>query len=724
MLNQNYLNSICYIIITGENSDSSFFNHYNNFLIRNVGVFHKICTLPKSMTELFLTKEEMISSRLGGVSDGYKVRFCLSIEAAHELPYEFKIAFIVDPIDSTKITHACFIPREKNNSEGYDSIQLEDLDIFTIKHKLFRVIRNLPEDKRSYMAELESFLNQAPTGDYIETDCQFERSIYNRAGLDILSSLRVEYSFEDVGLQWDQEKAIEPFELLKFIQMDIAKNVPPRTLLPHVDLVLTDMSSDLSPLVIKEQYTQNYLKNEGHSDPKALIQALNLINRNTLIDGLDSNPMVSQYYQERLLIEAMIALYAAGYATACIKVPLGNGAVFDKLKTVASIDRGANQAKLNKMVMQLVGDLDFILKRHLDVLPKVYTSAIKIISNLPLEWAHHHGLPLMVRHEVSRITISPGMPTAMSLLDGEQIYMTLENLRKIRVISSFEVTDELRHFLAKKIEKVLRSHVDEKVVRSRYLDELGVSLDDEIIEPLELDIQWFHVSSAQEFLQSLSDNDCAITILNMHGGHGLKGTGTFSVGKDEVSIYDMIGKFHASPIVILCSCDTSPVDRNHYSTATAFQLAGAKTVLASALPILGDEASTFVTRLLLRIRLYLPRRLSRDRGLSVRWSSFVAGMVRRSYYSELFRLMVNRYSLSARTESELNFFAGTHVDPLHENWHEDIMKFASHKIGVSVEAIKQLMEDSFAFPECLKYIQMGNPESIILVAENHIPLCG
>lgn len=724
MLNQNYLNSICYIIITGENYDSSFFNRYNKFLIGNVGIFHKICTLPKNMAELFLTKEEMISARMSGVSDGYKIRFCDSIETAHELPYDFKIAFTADLADSLKLTHARFLSGTPAELDGHGSIWIDDLDLSTTKQQLLRIVEDLPPDKLSYMTELERVVTQVPTGDYIATDIEFERSIYNRACLDILSSLRVEYSYEDVGLEWDEEKAFEPFNLLKFLQRDIAKNVPPRTLLPHVDLVLTDMSSDLNPLFIKEQYTQNYLKNEGHPDPKSLIHALNLVNRNTLAQGLGSNPMVSEYYQERLLIEAMIALYAASYASACLKVPLGNAAIFAKLKAVTAIDRGANQTKLNGMVMQLVDELDTILKSHVEVLPKEFTSAVKLVSNLPLEWAHHHGLPLMVRHEVSRIPISPGLPTAMALLDGEQIYLTLENLRKIRIISSFEDSDHRRHYLTRKLQTVLNVHVDEKEVCNRYPDQPGAAIEEEIIEPLELEIQWFHVNNAQEFSESLSDNDCAITIFNMHGAHGLKGTGTFAVGEDEVSVYDMIGQFKSSPIVILCSCDTSPVDRNHYSTATAFQMAGAKTVLASALPILADEASTFVARLLLRIRLYLPRRLSNNQGRSVRWSSFVTGMVRRSYYSEQFQFMAKKYNMSAQTKSELNFFAGTHVDPLHEDWHEEIMKFTSQKIGVSRERIDQLIRDSFAFPDCLKYIQMGNPESIILVAENHIPLCG
>lgn len=722
MLNQNHLTSICYIVIVGDNYDATFFNRYDNFLVENAGVIHKICTLPKSMDELFFQKEEMISARMSGVFDGYKVRFCASIAAAHELPYEFKIAFVSDETDRHKITRALFLSREQKNTKDYRSVRLGDLTPASIKKHLLDISKELSADKSAYISELEVVLSKEPTAGLIDTDCEFEKSIYNRASLDVLSSLRVAYSFEDNRVEWNEERAFEPLELLSKIRGDIFKNVPPPTFLPHIGLILTDMSSDLNPLVFKQRYTQNYLKNDGHVDPRALIQALNLVNRNAIAEGLDSNAMVFQYYKERLLIEALISLYAASYASYCIKIPLANKTVFGALKDIGIIDRGRERGKIDNRALSFINELENLLQAPLNLIPNVFTSAIKIVSNLPIEWAHHNGLPLMVRHEVSRIPISPGMSATMCLLDGEQIFLKIEDLKKIRVISSFDEDDHLKNLLTEKIDLVMRPLADKTEALVKKTVELDVSHDLEGVTPFDLDIEWHKVSSAEEFLLSLSDNDCAITIFNMHGGHDLEGMGALALGNDTVSVYDMIGKFQASPIVILCSCDTSPIDRNHYSTATAFQLAGAKTVLASALPILADEASTFIARLLLRIQLYLPRRLSSSDGRSIRWSSFVAGMIRRTFYSELFELMAKKFALTLDVKSALNYFAGGRVDPLHENWHEDIMQYTSIETGIDIDVIEQLMKDCFALPECLKYIQMGNPESIILVSENHIPV--
>lgn len=721
MLNQNYLDSICYVIIVGENYNGSFFNGYDTFVIRNSNIFRIISTLPKSMGEVFAPTEAMIGFRMSGLHDGYKVRFCSSIHDAILLPYEFKVAFVADEADLSKISRALFLSSAVVSVENQRSVELERLDFPTVRKNLLEISKELSQEKQAYITELEEVLSHGEVDLCIETDYEFSRSIYTCASLDVLSSLKLSYSFENADLEWDEEDVIKPLGLLRRLQFDIAKTLKHSPILPHVDLVLSDMSSNLGSLVFKQNYTQSYLKNDGHTDPGALAKALTLINRNTISEGLRTNSFIAQFYEERLLLEAMVALYAASYASAIIKMPLANRDVFGYLKDIGIIDRGPNSDKMGKQVAGLVSELEKFLKLPLKFIPSTLNSAIKIVSNLPVEWGTHNGLPLMIRHEVSRIPVSPGLPATMLLLDGEQICLTIDNLKKIRVISSFDEGDELKDDLEKRIAiATRRSHDAESLAKHRAT--LGVTEDFESITPLELEIEWFKVNSADEFRASLLDNDCAITIFNMHGGHGLQGAGSFAVGKDVVSLYDFIDEFQASPIVVLCSCDTNPIDRNHYSSASAFLRAGAKTVLASALPILSKEASIFVARLLLRIQLYLPRRLSTKDGISVRWSSFVSGMVRRSYYSELFELLAKKYGLSANTKRELNYFAGTRVDPLSENWHEDILQYTSKKTGLAMSTIEEFIVDYFALPECLKYIQIGNPESIILVAENHIPL--
>lgn len=707
---------ICYIIIINSSSKKSFFNGYDDFLIDNVNAFELIGSLPKDVPELFRTPDAAIRARISGRFNGYMVRFASSLEEAKKTDFNFNVVFSSSDSDESRISQVCFISALERDTVHHEFSPMEKLNLSSLRANILKLSQKLPTKE---LEDFNELMGREVEGVQASEYLEFERSIYNRSSLGVLRSLGVEYSFEDVGMHYDESVVVDPANILINLRNISFRDLPLELRLPHIQLVLSDMSSDLDSLVNKSFYSENYLKNEGYDEPRLMAQALALINRNEAEKGMASNPIVKRFYQERVLIESMIALYAASYAVSCVKVPLGNSAVFGKLKDIGVIDRGNSGGKMAKAFAALVNELNAIVPPRLAMLPDVYASKVKIVSNLPLEWSTVNGLPMMVRHEVSRIPVSPGISTAQSLLDGEQIYMTLEDLTRVRVISSFSDSDPIKDHLRSSVELVLDELPADDNAFHEFQRILGVSIGDDEEAP-NINIEWHNVKNGDELLASLTDNDCAVTIFDLHGAHSVQGSGILAVGGEKVSIYDLIGKFRASPIVVMSSCDTSPIDRNHYSTASAFLLAGAKTVLASALPIMSREASIFIARLLLRIQRYLPKRLMEGSGDSLRWSRFISGMIRRSYYTELFRLLKDKLKLNEELVSQLNFYAGTHLDPLHENWHKEIMRYTSIKTGVSLDIIDQLINSSFALPECLKYIQMGNPESIVLVADKDL----
>ena len=70
---------------------------------------------------------------------------------------------------------------------------------------------------------------------------------------------------------------------------------------------------------------------------------------------------------------------------------------------------------------------------------------------------------------------------------------------------------------------------------------------------------------------------------------------------------------------------------------------GAKTVLASAVPIQSREASIFISRLLMRLSIFLPIRLFNVKQ-NIRWSELITGMTRQMYYTELIFKLRNKYN--------------------------------------------------------------------------------
>mgnify|MGYP000146651438 CR=1 FL=1 len=188
---------------------------------------------------------------------------------------------------------------------------------------------------------------------------------------------------------------------------------------------------------------------------------------------------------------------------------------------------------------------------------------------------------------------------------------------------------------------------------------------------------------------------------------------------EAVSIYDLVKDAKIPPIVVLSSCDTSPIDRNHFSVANGFLSGGAKTVLASALPILSKEASTFIVRLMLRLKEFLPIVINKEKK-SLRWSSFMSGMIRRTFYTELIDFLVEKGKVKSDEKYNLISRCGIIVDPVRENFHSEIISLISNEINVSAEEVERIIDEELVLPECLKYLQLGNPERVVIRSPHEI----
>ncbi|WP_115658608.1 CHAT domain-containing protein [Pseudomonas sp. PH1b] len=716
------VNTLCYIIITNKDGAQSLFNQYDQFLVDNVNILEKICTLPKDLSEFFYDKEHLISNRLSGILNGYKIQFLSSCKDVWLSPYKFNVVFMQHQDQIAELpSDAIGVLNGRKGLADDNLIEFNELNTSSLLQKVNACADRLNSDDKKIFLGIKDACDLNTTDERLALDHIFEKSIFNTASMSVLSSLRVDYDVKEASGDYDQGRVFEPMQFVSLIRAHILEKLTPIVWLPHNDIVISDLSSDLNTLIRPELYTENNLRKEGCDDADAFCEAINLINRSQTNFDVSKNFYLEHYRQERNLIEVLTSVYASSYAIPCIKLRLVNGSIYDALKNVGVLDRKNNWQDVNKVVLSLTDELSRNTLPLLKTIQDAYTSSVKIISNLPIEWASQNGLPLMVRHEVSRIPVSPGVAATHALLDNEQICLTIDSVTKIKIISSFKDDDEIKDHLKNKVALFLDS-----IAGNGKLDEHlklnNLSRDVPSHDPLDMKIEWCNVANTEDLLEQLRSNDCAITIFDLHGGHSENGSGVLQLRDELVSIYDLVGKFNASPIVILSSCDTSPIDRNHNSTAAAFLLCGAKTVLASALPIFSDEASTFIARLLLRIKLYLPERLDKNNGTSVRWSSFVSGMIKRTFYSEFFDLLKNKFNLGAKVKSRLNFYSGSRLDPLSENWHEEIIHNTSTVTGQTPARIKQIMREEFALPECLKYIQIGNPESIILVSENHIHL--
>lgn len=686
--------------------DLTIFNEYPVELIENLDVLKKIPELPKDLCEVFCSKETAIQHRISGLFDGYAITFARDVSEIAGLDNVIKVVFVsacVNP--SVKLPRALYVTSSCGNISAQYSCKFDQLNHQSIFSYIQEISSEFSESQKSYLSELAELYKDDTSNERIRSDFVFNRSISTEANLIALRSAKLDYSFERYRYDCTDEQIVETINAINYIRKSISENKGPDVFVGTHSIIISDMSTNLDLQVSNHEYTQNALKAKGFDDPRSLEKTIKLVLRNGIDDKTERSRYVDLAYSERNLIEVLIGIYISSNLTPAAKIRLSNSDLYGVLKDIGINDREDNKNSLKKKYIELRSILHKFTLDPLDYLNEQNSSMVKIISNLPIEWVNHNGLPLMIRHDVSRLPISPGWLASKLLLDTKNVHVEMESFSNILVISSFGDDDEIKEHLHSKIEKFNSM----PPARRGNDKELKVNIDRR--EP----------STRDELITILNESSAPMVVFDLHGGHSAGGIGVISLKDETISVFDIIKEARIPPIVVLSACDTSPIDRNHYSTANAFLAGGAKTVLASALPVLSRESSTFIIRLFIRLQEYLPI-VIRTEKRSLQWSSFMSGMIRRSFYTELIDHLIRAGTLDRKKRAELNLAAGMNLDPLRDNFHLHIVSAIAKEICVEESEVQKIIEEDFVLPDCLKYLQYGNPERVIINAPDHIPL--
>ena len=98
----------------------------------------------------------------------------------------------------------------------------------------------------------------------------------------------------------------------------------------------------------------------------------------------------------------------------------------------------------------------------------------------------------------------------------------------------------------------------------------------------------------------------------------------------------------------------------------------------------------------------------------------ISGMTRQFYYSELLYKLKESSFITKQQIYELNFAVNMILNTFQLDSHNMILSEISMKSNKTVDDIKLFIENNHKFSESLKYIQIGNPENIIIIPDNSI----
>jgi hypothetical protein len=403
--------------------------------------------------------------------------------------------------------------------------------------------------------------------------------------------------------------------------------------------------------------------------------------------------MVAAYRSEIDAFSKAIAVKASNNFAPVIRLPPILNHLREEVDNLARCLRGNSphlRFKQEKLFSKLSESISKGTPSEFHQFIDVPHNRIKLVGNVPLEWLEVRGLPLMIRYEVSRIPSTPGNLMFDQCVVSREVGMPASAFRDVLVIRSYEPTDPIRGVLETAL----------KTIRPSNGNQCRFIIKD--------------VTTVEEFIAAVNSFEGVLMIFDGHGSASISDIGKVSIGSKAVDLYEFRTVLRVPPIIILSSCDTHAVDGAHASVGNTFLMLGAMTVLATLLPVNANDAAAFAARLFLRIAELLPR-MKRE----IRWSTFLSGMQKQVYMTEQLRRLYQNvgrmppFQSHHRIQTEANHLILT-ADP---DWYEKSIELIAKEIDAPLETTRIELKRSCQLLDIIKYIQIGNPEQILIVPE-------
>lgn len=332
---------------------------------------------------------------------------------------------------------------------------------------------------------------------------------------------------------------------------------------------------------------------------------------------------------------------------------------------------------------------------YLDRIDQIENNGIegmKIVADLPIELLLTNGIPMALRYDLSRIPVLPGNLYLANCVSAP-VTMPVSKFQKIIILRSFEAGDFLRNVV-----------------------DTALSYVKENLKPNSLNIKIVDIATEDDFINALRDFDGAIMIFDGHGAYNRDlGAGELVIGGRRIDAWQLKNKVRIPPIVLFSACDTQPIDGSHSSAATAAFALGARAVVGTMLPIHGLNAGVFLARMFVRINEFIPLAVKFRPVLN--WREVISGMIRMSHITDTLGMLETNMADVYRgyDYEEVQIASNMAINNRNPHWHEIFIDELSSKVNRCRGRVLADVERWSGFTESLKYIQLGNPENIIIV---------
>jgi hypothetical protein len=131
------------------------------------------------------------------------------------------------------------------------------------------------------------------------------------------------------------------------------------------------------------------------------------------------------------------------------------------------------------------------------------------------------------------------------------------------------------------------------------------------------------------------------------------------------------------------------------------------------LPVGGLSSAAFVARFVYRLADFLPAAL-RARKRVLNWNEVVSGMLRMLLASEMVHALVGPPAGPEAPQSKIQSAANLDINSYDPDWYDNLLQRIADHRGEARTAVEQRMVGVMARSEAIRYVQLGNPETILI----------
>lgn len=702
----------CLVIADDDPTKTSPFQGFSHGLIALNWAMHRLPQLPVDLLEPALPHQAVLARRIGGVG-GWRwcplaLRALKEIEISTEAPFwvVFSGTKTVAAAVSKWASHQIVPPLHVTPDTWEGAEKAEDLNADVVRAHAQTTLRRVIEiDSTLDAGSIPEALNKWQPRPKVQAN--FPKRAHNCTLPNhmTLESAGIEFGETAPLISQTERDYIDAIRETSRAVLDLRESagwVPGfRVTPPQPGIILT------SPSLYRHAYRgMRQPSKDWGPDPRAVRTIIRMFQKQSgfkwdidraQFERLHASKEVQEIVrvrQEELEIHTLaVGLRGASTLAATLRLPPAVNLAASAVRALADHARGQGTRRRAKFVTLF----SKVQRRLLDAVGEElveeimgFEGAVKLVTDAPLEWLPIGDLPLGIRYDVSRITSTPGNLMVGELIQPDLLRLKLEAFREVLIVSAFEADDRIRRMIPDALDT---------------LDHMW---------PGKLSIRAVEAQNLSDFKQALKAYHGAILIFDGHGYHDQgSDIGTLRIGSEDVDVWSLRGEVRVPPIVILSACDTHALARSHATTANGFLTLGARAVLGTLLPVSAPSAAVFIGRLLYRLADFLPAALKTYKRAIV-WSEVIGGMLRMQLLTDLLRPLAVLGHLTEEKRRQIHTLGNVEINSGKSAWYEEVINLVAVETSLEPDAIRNVFRKAISLSETIRYVHMGNPESILI----------